>query len=100
MYLSEWLNASGFDARYFIFWAIDGMSSRTLMCNIESLEGAKSWILGAPITTGTAPAKLHNEKRNCKLHAPMTTISAEAYAAEKVQILNNISFKLVMDGHL
>lgn len=36
--------------------ATDSISSSSLICKKELGEGANSWILGAPTTTGTAPA--------------------------------------------
>ena len=54
-YLNDWLYASGFSARYFIFLATGSISPSSLICKIEPGEGAKSWIFGAPTTTGTEP---------------------------------------------
>lgn len=37
--------------------ATESISLISLICKIESGEGAKSWIFGAPMTTGTVPEK-------------------------------------------
>lgn len=49
------LNASGFAARYFIELATDSTSESSPICKSEAGDGAKSWMFGAPITTGIAP---------------------------------------------
>lgn len=38
--------------------ATDSTSSSSLICKTEPGEGAKSWIFGAPTTTGMAPAEV------------------------------------------
>lgn len=58
-YLNDSLYALGFSARYFIVSATDAASFSSLMCKSELGEGAKSRMFGAPITTGTDPASLH-----------------------------------------
>lgn len=57
-YCNVWLYAPGFSERYFILFATESTSLSSLICKIEPGAGAKSWILGAPITTGTDPEKL------------------------------------------
>lgn len=36
--------------------AIEGISFSSLICKTEPEDGAKSWIFGAPMTTGTEPS--------------------------------------------
>lgn len=54
-YLNDSLYAIGFSARYFIVLATDAASFSSLMCKTEVGEGAKSWMFGAPTTTGIDP---------------------------------------------
>lgn len=57
-YLNDWLNASGFSARRFIVLATESISSISFICSNDPGQGAKSWILGAPTTTGIVPTAI------------------------------------------
>ena len=55
VYLKERLYASAFSARYFMVFATDSASFNSPICRIEPGAGAKSWMFGAPTTTGIEP---------------------------------------------